>query len=502
MLRGFGRFFVSVLALFLPVLPAAAQGFSLRVIVESERETPIGIFRNVALQAATRQGQVFFLADYESRLDEDDQALFFWNAGEIVRLIGRDDDVPGGEIRSVLSAVVAPRSGADRAFVATVRDGGEVREALFVSAERRIERILRVGDTLEDGTFLGVREGSLQVNGSGDVLFLANLDADGNGRFDPGTDRTGLYAFIDFELKRLSVVGETRFGGRVTSLRLGRRALNDQERIAWETTVEGEAGIESLIVIAERADVRNVLRSGVSAPGGRLLNPRSPELNEPGNVAFAAAVDGNGNGIFEADRDRQGVFLFRPDGSPGALTLLQSELVERGDTLVLTVTDLNDINQALATLQVDTNRNEILDAGDREAIYRAATSGVVAMARGGRRLRFGGDIRGGELRLRLDDALLNRGGAAAIGGFVDGDESGDFDPRVDEAGIYYSNRGNLVAVARDRQLLGRSQLLNTSGPARLTDANAIVFSADIDRDFDETIDPDDEGRAILIALPR
>jgi hypothetical protein len=235
-----------------------------------------------------------------------------------------------------------------------------------------------------------------------------------------------------------------------------------------------------------------------------VLGPRSPVLNEPGNVAFVAELDRDEDGEFDAERDETGAFLFRPEGSPPTLTLLRSGRLERGDTLILAIPALNDFNQALVAVQVDANLDRELDVADREAVYRAATAGVAALARAGRRLRFSGDLRGGELR--LGDALLNNRGASAIGGFVDGDESGDFDPAFDEALILYATELNPVAVARDRQILGlsafdRGRLLNLRGPDGLTDADVIVFTAEIDRDFDDRIDPNDEGRAILLAVP-
>jgi hypothetical protein len=504
MFGGFARFSVCALAL-LFALPVAAQEFVPRVIVEANRETSLGTFREVAVQGVTRQGQVLFTAALESVRDRDDQALFLWVDGRIVRLIGRDDDVPGGEIRRVLAAVLAPRSAADRAFVATVREaGGEERDALYVSAERQLRRIVRRGEALEGGSFLGIREGSLQVNGRGEVIFLGNLDTNGNGTFEPGTDTIALYLYTGGRLRRLAAVGDLLRGGRVTNLALGSRSLNDRGRVAWEAALEAEGGPESVVVVADRTRVRRVLRSGDETPGGRVLGPRGPVVNEPGNVAFVAELDRDGNGRFDAEQDETGAFLFRVENSPPTLTLLRSGRLERGDTLILAIPALDDFNRAVVAAQVDANRDRALDEADREALYLAATSGVAALARGGRRLRFGGDLRGGELR--LGDAILNNRSAVAIGGFVDGDESGDFTPGFDEAVILYAAGEELVAVARDRQILGlsafdRGQILNLRGPNGLTDAGVVVFTADLDRNLDGTIDPDDEGRAILLALP-
>jgi hypothetical protein len=463
----------------LAAIPAQAA-FTLRSIVEENRLTSLGVFQNVAVQGVSSQGQVMFLADLKSVFDSKDQALFLWVDGRIVRLIGRDDPVPGGKIRSVRAAVLAPRSAADRAFLTTVRDDqGAEQEGLYVSAEGRLRRILRVGDLLEPGRVLGLQEDRLQINGKGEVLLLANLDVNGDGRFEAAADTRALYLYSGGALKRLAAVGDTLGGARVSDLILGPRSLNDNGRVAWEAVLETDGAPESVVVVSDRTRSVRVLRAGEPAQGGRVLNPHEPVLNEPGNVAFVAELDRNGNGRFEADRDATGVFLFRPRGAPPTLTLLRSDRLERGDSQVLAVDALNDFNVAAVAALVDRDRDGRLDADDREAIYLAATTGVVALARGGQR---------------------------AIGGFVERDADGEFDPPKEESMLLFADRGGPVAIARDRQFLGGegsgyAQLLNIRGPHGLTDGGVLVFSADLDRNFDHDLDRAFEGRAILLAIP-
>jgi hypothetical protein len=223
-------------------------------------------------------------------------------------------------------------------------------------------------------------------------------------------------------------------------------------------------------------------------------------INEPGNIAFVADLAHDGG----SDADETGVFLFRPRNSPSILTLARSRRLERGHTLINDVQGLNDYNQAAVDVLVDTNESGNLDPEDRRAIYLAAMSGVEAVARGGRRLPLDGDLRGGELV--LGKAMVNNQSATAVGGFLNAIGADGFDPATDEGVILFSYGGQPTLVARDRQTFNGStaygQLLHVRGPAGITEGSVIVFTADLDLNRDNRIDPDREGRGIFLAIPR
>lgn len=493
-------------ALAVAVAPARAQTpFALRLLVEENRPTSLGTFRNVEVQGVTRQGDLLFTADLESVRARDDQALFLWTEGRIVRLIGRDNSAPGGKIRRILTAVVAPRRVANQAFLATVRDDrDEESEALFVRALGRLRRVVRVRERLDDGQFLGVTEGGLQINANGELLLRARLDRDGNGVFDPATDTVALYLYTGGRLVRLGGVGDTLLGRRVTQVLLGDRSLNDRGRVAWEATLDVDGAAESVIVVSDRdRDVRFV-RSGDRALGGRILGPRGPILNEPGNVGFVAELDVNGDGRFDADRDETGAFLFQATGTPPIFTLLRSRRLERGQSLIVAVRTLNDRNVATVLAQVDTNRDGRLDPEDLGALYLAGIGGVAALAREGARLPVGGDPRGGDLL--LDAVLMNNANEVAIAGRVVADREREFDPIRDANLLLFADANGPVAVVRDGHFFGSSSFGNARlrfvrGPLGFTDAGVLVFTADLDRNFDGRIDPENEGRGVLLAIP-
>jgi hypothetical protein len=479
---------------------SAPSAFVLRTIVEENRLTNLGTFRELSVQGVTPGGQVMFLAERQPFAASEDQGLYLWSNGRMVRLIGRDDSVPGGKIRRVSTAVMAMRTSAARVFTATVRgqDGVET-EALYVVARNRLRRIARLGETLGTGQFLGVREGGLQVNSQGEVLLLADLDLDGDARFNPASDTFALFLYTGGKLKELARVGGPLLDGRVTNILLGPRAINDNGRVAWEASIEKDGLLSSVVVVSDRDRNRRTVRSGDRVLEGRVLEPRSPVINEPGNIAFVADLAHDGG----TDADETGVFLFRPRNSPPILTLARSGRLERGHTLINDVQSLNDFNQAAVNVLVDTNASESLDPADHQAIYLAAMSGVEAVARGGRRLPLDGELRGGALV--LGKALVNNQSATAVGGFLN--ESGEgFNPETDEGVILFSYGGQPMLVARDRQTFNSAtaygQLLHVRGPAGFTDGSVIVFTADLDLNRDGRIDPKQEGRAIFLAIPR
>jgi hypothetical protein len=495
------------LLLVIPGAPVVGQGnpaplsFALRTIVEENRLTNLGVFRQASVQGVTPGGQVMFLAERKPLVGSADQGLFLWSSGRTLRLIGRDNRVPGGKIRQITAAALAWRTSAARAFVATVRGGDDVEtQALYVAARNQLRRIARIGDTVGTGQLLGVRESGLQVNAQGEVLLLANLDLNGDGRFDPASEPFALFLYTGGKLKELARTGGSLLDGRITNIVLGPRAINGMGRVAWEVSIDTGGVLSSAVVVSDRGQNRRTVRSGDRVLEGRLLEPRDPVINEPGNVAFVADLAHDGG----SDADETGVFLFRPRNSPPILTLARSSRLERGHTLIDDVQWLNDFNQAAVDVLVDTNASGNLDPADERAIYLAAISGVEPVARGGRELRVDGELRGGELV--LGKAMVNNQAATAVGGFLDASGGDGFDPETDEGVILFAYAGQPVLVARDRQTfssgLGYGQLLHVRGPDGITEGGVIVFTADLDANRDDRIDPDDEGRAIFLAIPR
>jgi hypothetical protein len=480
---------------------SAPPPFVLRTIVEENRPSNFGTFRQVSVQGVTPGGQVMFLAERQPFGGNEDQGLYLWSNGRMVRLIGRDDSVPGGKIRRVDTAAMAMRTSAARVFTATVRGGdGVENEALYVAARNQLRRIARIGETLGTGQFLGVRENGLQVNSQGEVLLLANLDLNGDGRFDPASDTFAIFLYTRGKLKELARAGGPLLDGRVANILLGSRAINDNGRVAWEASVDRDGSLSSTVVVSDRDQKRWIVRSGDRVLEGQVLEPRSPVINEPGNVAFVAELARSG----QSNADETGAFLFRPRNSPAILTLARSGRLERGHTMIGDLQGLNDRNQAALNVLVDTDASGSLDTADRQAIYLAATSGVEAVARGGRLLPLDGDLRGGELI--LGKAIVNNQAAVAVGGLLDASHTGEPDPETDEGVMLFSYGGQPTIVARDRQTFNSStaygQLLHVRGPAGITNSGVIVFTADLDLNRDDRIDPDHEGQAIFLAIPR
>jgi hypothetical protein len=502
------RLAVCLLALAVGVSGAAGAqtAFALRAIVEENTQTSLGTFRGLIAAGVTRQGQVFFTAERIGLRDGDDQALFVWDDGRITRLVGRNDRVPGGRIRAILRASIAPQSASDRVFLATVSlDGGGEQRVLFAQSGSRLQRLLAVGELLGPGRFLSVNgaTGSLQVNARGDVLLSATLDRNGNGLFDRDVDAVGLFLHTGGAWVSLAYQGLLRSGGRVFSVGFTERALNDRGRVAWRELLDQSGTLDAVVIVSDRGQGRREAREGDTAPGGRLLLPQDPVLNEAGNVAFAGVLDRNSDGRIDA-RDETAAFLFRPENSRPLQILLRSGEVERGLARVESVEALNASNQAAVTVRVDTDQDGQLEASDDVAVYVASTSGASLLVRGGGTVPPAGEIRGGLLRLG-GFTRLNSRGEGALWGFIDANGDGGFDGASDERVLLAASSTVPVFVGRDGQTvtltINGGQLLDVRGPEAITDAGAIVFTALLDRDFDGAVDAEVDGRILLLAVP-
>jgi hypothetical protein len=501
MLGGRLALFLFAAAVCIPGAARAQSLFDLRTIVQENIRTGFGTFRDVAVQGVTRQGLILFLADRPDFLDGEDQGLFLWTGERIVRLIGRDDRVPDGKVIEITAAVVAPRSAADRAFRALIRadDGGD-EEAIFVSAQDRLGRVARIGEDVGPGSLVDIEEGGFQVNAQGEVLLLARIDTDGNG----SADGRALLLYTGGRLRLLSREGGARAGGTVQEIRLFARSLNDRGRVAWEETVTADGATTSVVVISDRDHTRRILGSRDPLLGRQFLSPRNPVLNEAGNVALLATLDRDGDGEFDRGRDEIDVLLFRVEGLPATTVLLRSNRLERGNSVINRIDAFNDFNEAFVVGTGDTDNDGVLEEDeDREIAYVASISGVRALARGGRRLRLGDDVRGGELV--LGEVIGSNSGLAAITAIVDGDGDAEFDPPGDEAVLLASDGEETVAVARDRQtfptIFRDGQILQLRSLDGITDAGILVFTADLDRNRDGRIDVGNEGAAIFLAVP-
>jgi hypothetical protein len=509
----FGRRLAFCLFAAILCFPGAARAqspFRLRTILQENVRTDFGTFRNVAVQGVTRQGRILFLAVRPEwgDDDEDDQGLFLWNGDRMVRLIGRDDEVPGGEIIEITRATVAPRNPSARAFVATIRtSGGATETALFVEARDDLRRIATVGKELDGLPLLSISdvEGAIQVNAQGEVLLSAALDVNGDGVFIPDQDALALLLYTGGEWRRLARTGGPRAGGQTLSITFDKRALNDQGRVAWEERVIEGITPTSVVVISHRGREERVLRSGDPLLVPQSIEPRDPIINEAGNVALLVTIDRDEDGSFDEGQDDIHVILFRAVGSPTSTILLRSSRLERGKSRVTGIDALSDRNEAVVFATGDTDNDGVTaDEDDLSVAWVASIAGVRALARSGRRMRLGDDARGGELI--LGTAISSNSDLAAITAIVDGDDNREFNPPGD-AGILLASAGfGTVAVARDRQsfpspIIEEGQILQIRRLEGITDANVIVFTADLDRNRDFRITPDEEGLAIFLAIP-
>jgi hypothetical protein len=181
-----------------------------------------------------------------------DHELFVRRAGgQVVRLVARGSDAPGGGVfLDVLHPVLSDNG--DVVFIGAVDNGGDFFLGVFVARAGHVESVARLGDAMPGGgRFLSgaFQPGNADVNDRGDVAFSATLDTDDNG---DGLLDQGLYRWTGGKLSVVVRTGVVLPAGQVVALQplgaLGSffpfsgAAINHARRVLWQATVVDGSG--------------------------------------------------------------------------------------------------------------------------------------------------------------------------------------------------------------------------------------------------------------------
>lgn len=214
------------------------------------------------------------------------EGIFLASQGRLQPLALAGGAAPGlssGTLAGVESPALNDRG--DVAFLATVRRGREVVEAIYVREARgKLRKVVAQGDPAPaGGTFVAF--GPPVLNGKGMVGFAAAVE----GKAVPG----GIFLAEGEQIRMLVGAGDdTPVGGYFFKFS-ERFSLNDAGTVAFNAVLK-EASTPGGLFVAQAGRLFKVAVIGDAAPGGGAFSHFGlwPTLNARGSLAFVASVDG------------------------------------------------------------------------------------------------------------------------------------------------------------------------------------------------------------------
>ncbi len=265
----------------------ASQGRAVRVVAEGDPVPGGGVFSGFGrhpIPALNERGDVAFAAAVVG--GRTVEGIFLWNARGLRPVVvtgGGAPGLPSGTIAAVDAPALNDRD--DVAFLASVRRGRDVVEAVYAVVGGRLTKVVAQGDPAPaGGTFAGF--GPPVINNRRRVAFAAVVE----GRAVPG----GIFVAEGPAIRMVTGAGsETPIGGIFVKFS-ERVTQNDAGAVAF-TAVLKSAEAEQGIFVVDDDRLRKVTALGETAPGGGTFAHFSlwPALAADGSVAFAAAVDGS-----------------------------------------------------------------------------------------------------------------------------------------------------------------------------------------------------------------
>src|SRR5437899_822430 len=265
----------------------ASQGRAVRVVAEGDPVPGGGVFSGFGrhpIPALNERGDVAFAAAVVG--GRTVEGIFLRNARGLRPVVvtgGGAPGLPSGTIAAVDAPALNDRD--DVAFLASVRRGRDVVEAVYAVVGGRLTKVVAQGDPAPaGGTFAGF--GPPVINNRRRVAFAGVAE----GRAVPG----GIFVAEGPAIRMVTGAGsETPIGGTFVKL-FERGSQNDAGAVAF-TAVLKSAEAEQGIFVVDDDRLRKVTALGETAPGGGTFAHFSlwPALAADGSVAFAAAVDGS-----------------------------------------------------------------------------------------------------------------------------------------------------------------------------------------------------------------
>ena len=273
--------------------------------------TTFGFFNSVA--SLNNQGEVALntILTGAGVAPTNNQAIFS-NAGGTSSLVVREGDIaPVSEGSVFFSALSfsdpALNSQGEITFQADLTgDGVNLvnNRAIFTGGTGALSLVARTGDAVPgaEGTVLFTFN-SISLNDQGEVAFGAVLTNAEGMRGVNSRNNEGIFSNVGSTLSLLVREGDTAPGAGegVFFVSLGDPALNNQGQIAFVTDLDGPSVTnpnDSAIFSDFEGELSIVVRAGDTAPvageGVYFDSFSNPALNDQGEIAFQAALEGDG----------------------------------------------------------------------------------------------------------------------------------------------------------------------------------------------------------------
>jgi hypothetical protein len=226
-----------------------------------------------------------------------------------------------------------------------------------MSSEGRILKIcVEAEATPIGGTFWGLgRYGELALNNRGEVAFTMVLHG--------APSNFGLFLFSDGKLQKLLAAGEPGFAGGEWVMFEG-LSLNDSSEVAFDGVIKG-GSIEEGLFVLRHGGINRVVALGEDSPiGGQFSQLGAPMLNNAGQVAFRAAVDGG--------TSPEGIFLYS-DGAIRKVAALGDPAPDGGTFLDFKGWAFNNLGHVAFWSRVEEDRRS-----GKKAIFLASGDSVRA----------------------------------------------------------------------------------------------------------------------------
>jgi len=284
-----------------------SESRTVRVVAEGDRVPGGGTFSGFGrhpMPALNERGEVAFAAAVSGGRTVEG---IFVRGRQGLRPVVVTGGAASGVTAGTIAAVDAPalNDHGDVAFLASVRRGRELVEAVYAVIGGRLSKIVAQGDPAPaGGTFAGF--GPPAINNRRRIAFAAVIE----GRAVPG----GVFVADGAAVRMVAGAGSDTPLGGIFAKFSERVALNETGTVAFTAVLKG-AGIDQAIFLVDDAGPRKVAALGDAAAGGGTLAHFSlwPALAADGSVAFAAAVDGSAVQV--------AVFLVSPRGARRVVAL-------------------------------------------------------------------------------------------------------------------------------------------------------------------------------------
>jgi hypothetical protein len=231
--------------------------------------------------ALNSAGAVAFCATLAGERGPEGVFLFSHGKLEVIALAGASaPGVNGGTLIEFESPALNDR--AEAAFLATVRQGQETFDTIYLYRNGRLQKLVVAGQPAPGGGEFS-SFGIPSLNNEGVIAFPAVVQ--------DGPAIGGIFTIQRGSTRMLVAAGGPAPGGGIFAQFSERLAINDRGSVAFSAVLK-LGPVASALYLAENGRIRSVVKVGDAAPGEGNFASFSlwPGLSESGEVGFAAAI--------------------------------------------------------------------------------------------------------------------------------------------------------------------------------------------------------------------